>query len=370
MRALPAAIVAAVLSLGALGCGDDGEPAEPTTPTAPPGVVGVVPQAEIFEEDLDRMAQGKITTMRVVVPWGLIDSTEKPDDLNWGYLDPIVVAAAERGIQVIPTIYGTPAWVAEGLDGNECDPDCSSYAPRSPEAIDAFGRFVGALAERYGPGGEVWGATPFDPRPFKSWQIWNEQNSPTFYMPEVDPEAYAAMLTEAAGQIREVDGDAELILGGMFGTPFKGEPPALSAWEFLDELYAIEGSRDAFDAVGSHPYAAHLGKVEQQVERMHDAIERAGDDASIWITEVGASSDYGDNPLAKGPEAQAAILQETFEFFVAQREELDIKGVTWYSWRDAAAPQCDWCPGSGLFEETSLEPKPAWDAFVAFTGGS
>ena len=45
--------------------------------------------------------------------------------------------------------------------------------------------------------------------------------------------------------------------------------------------------------------------------------------------------------------------------------------MTWYSWRDTSDPtQCDWCPGSGLFPETTLDPKPAWDAFVSFTGGS
>jgi polysaccharide biosynthesis protein PslG len=370
MRALPAAIVAAILSAVALGCGDGSEPAEPSTPTAPPGFFGVVPQAEIFEEDLDRMAAGKITTMRVVVAWGLIDPTPKPDDLNWAYLDPIVTGAAERGIRVVPTIYGTPAWVAEGLDGNECDTDCASYAPRSPEAIEAFGRFVGALADRYGPDGEVWADPAVEDQPFRSWQIWNEQNSPTFYMPEVDPEAYADMLDAAATEIRKVDPDAEVILGGMFGTPFKGEPPALSAWEFLEELYAIDGARDLFDAVASHPYAAHEGKIEAQVERLHEVIERVGDDASIWITEIGASSDEGDNPLTRGAEAQAALLREAFTFFVEQREELNIEGVTWYSWRDTTTAQCDWCAGSGLFEAESLTPKPAWEAFVAFTGGS
>ena len=50
---------------------------------------------------------------------------------------------------------------------------------------------------------------------------------------------------------------------------------------------------------------------------------------------------------------------------------MNIEGVTWYAWRDTSDPtQCEWCPGAGLFDETSLVPKPAWDEFVAFTGGS
>ncbi len=162
----------------------------------------------------------------------------------------------------------------------------------------------------------------------------------------------------------------------MFGTPFKGKPPALSAPDFLRQLYAIDGAREQFDAVAAHPYAAHEGKIELQVRLLHDEIERADDDAGLWITEVGASSDEGDDcetpcPLERGPEGQAEQLTEAFTFFLNQRRAWDIEGVTWYSWRDTSDPnQCDWCPGSGLFEEASLEPKPAWDAFTAFTGGS
>jgi hypothetical protein len=105
---------------------------------------------------------------------------------------------------------------------------------------------------------------------------------------------------------------------------------------------------------------------------MHDEILRAGDDADMWITEVGASSDTGKNALERGPEGQAAQLREAFDFFVGKRQEWNIEAVTWYSWQDTPPDlsQCDWCAGSGLFEDGTLTPKPAWDAFVSFTGGS
>jgi hypothetical protein len=123
--------------------------------------------------------------------------------------------------------------------------------------------------------------------------------------------------------------------------------------------------------VAAHPYAPHEAGIEPQVERLHDEIVRAGDTAGIWITEVGSSSDTGANPLERGPEGQAEQLREAFEFFLQHRETWDIKGVTWFSWRDLTDPnQCDWCPGSGLFEEDSLTPKPAWEEFVSFTGGT
>ena len=157
----------------------------------------------------------------------------------------------------------------------------------------------------------------------------------------------------------------------MFGTPFQGKPPALTAADFLRRLYEIDDSRAAFDAVAAHPYAAHEGKIELQVRLLHDEIVRAGDDAGLWITEVGASSDQGPNALERGPEGQAAMLRNAFNYFLAQRRAFDIEGVTWYSWRDASDPTS--APGArtpGSSTEASLTPKPAWDAFVSFTGGS
>ena len=374
MKALLAAAVAAgILALGVAGCGSNTPPEEPQAADAPKEFFGVVPQSLLTEEDLSRMREGRVGTIRLVIPWGALAPDEKDaKQVDFSSVDPILLSAAENGVRVVPTIYGTPTWVAEGLDGYGCDPGCGPYAPTSDEALAAWKDFVDQLVERYGPDGDLWTAHPeLDRVPVRSWQIWNEQNSPTFYQPEVDPASYERLLDTASEAIKDRDPDAEVILGGMFGTPFNGKPPALSAPDFLRQLYAIDGAREQFDAVAAHPYAAHEGKIELQVHLLHDEIERADDDAGLWITEVGASSADGPNPLDRGPEGQAQQLTDAFTFFLNRRRAWNIEGVTWYSWRDTSDPnQCDWCPGSGLFEEASLEPKPAWDAFTAFTGGS
>jgi hypothetical protein len=373
---LVATAVAALFCLAAVGCGGgNGTDTPPTTAAdVPDEFFGVVPQTQLEETDIARMQQGNIGVLRLVLPWGLMDATKKNDDpIDFAFADSIVLKAAEHGIRVIPTIYGTPDWVAEGLDDNDCSPTCANYAPRSPEAIEAFADFMTALVEHYGPEGMLWQMSPgVDPLPVRSWQIWNEQNSPTFYEPEVDPAAYTELVEASAEAIHKRDPEAEIILGGMFGTPFQGKPPAIKADEFLRDMYAIEGAEEAFDAVAAHPYAPHQSKIEQQVKLLHDEMVRAGDaNAGLWITEVGASSDEGSNPLERGPEGQAELLRDAMEYFVEKREEFNIKGVTWYSWRDLADDsQCDWCPGSGLFEADSLESKPAWQALMSFTGGS
>ena len=235
---------------------------------------------------------------------------ESTNEVDFSSIDPTVLKAAENGVRLIPTIYGTPPWVAEGLDGNDCGDECAAYAPSSDEALAEWKDFVGQLVDRYGPDGELWKThAEVDPEPIRTWQIWNEQNSPTFYQPEVDPAGYTKLVESASAAITERDPEAEVILGGMFGTPFQGKPPALSAWEFLRQMYAIEGARDSFDAVAAHPYAAHEGKIEAQVARIHEEVQHADDNAGLWITEVGASSDEGKNPLEMGPEGQAEQLR-------------------------------------------------------------
>jgi hypothetical protein len=283
----------------------------------------------------------------------------------------VVGAAARNGVAVLPFLYGTPAWAAE-LDGSDCvELECATFAPRSDEALEAWGTFVGAAVERYGPDGEFWAENPDLPEePIRAWQIWNEQNSPTFYQPAPDVPGYAKLLATAEEAIHAQDPAAEVVLGGMFGTPLNGDPPAFTAWEYLDQLYALEGAAETFEGVGAHPYAAKLAKVGSQVELMREAIERADDDASLWITEVGWASGGAENPLNRGPEGQANRLTQAYELFIERRREWNIRTVTWFAWRDfQGGGLCEWCPEAGLFDEAELAAKPSWEAFTELTGG-
>ena len=372
---LATALVTLAACIAALGCGSDGGDTTTVASDAPPTFFGVVPQTTLTDADLDRMGAGGVGTMRLVFPWHDLDQTEEPGDTNLSTIDPVVLGAARNGIQVVPTIFSAPDWVAQGLDGVECGPDletsCAIYAPQSEEALAAWGDFVGEMVDRYGPDGELWAAHPdIEPLPIRAWQIWNEQNSPTFFAPKPDPDAYGALLSSAADAIRKRDPGAEVLLGGMFQTNGRGD--LILADDFLSRLYGIEGAREDFDAVAAHPYAANLTNIKEQVELMHDEIDRAGDDASLWVTEIGASSADDGNPLQLGEQGQAELLRGAVDFFLSKRAEWDIASVIWYSWRDTPedAGVCDWCANSGLFPLESLTPKPAWGAFTSFTGGT
>ena len=224
-------------------------------------------------------------------------------------------------------------------------------SPRaSAGGLAAFKAFTADLVKRYGPNGTFWAANPSLPeKPIRAWQIWNEQNSPSFYGPKPNVKAYAKLLDAANKAISSVDPKAEVILGGMFGTPQQGRKPSIFAWNFLDKLYTIKGAKKDFDGVGIHPYAGQMTKVIQQTELMIESIRDARDrTATTWITELGWASSGPANPLVKGSKGQAQRLKDAFNYFLKNRRKFKTQTVIWYSWRDHDGEGlCEWCAGSG-----------------------
>ena len=287
---------------------------------------GVTPQRPLGSADVDRMGQAQVGTLRFEVSWALIDPTSAPGDYNWAATDALVADAARNGIELLPFVYSTPTWVATELDRHNCSgAECYPFAPRSTPAKRAWETFLRDLVLRYGPNGEFWTLNPTLPRDeIRTWQLWNEQNSPSFYKPKPKAKAYAKLLDAASRGIRSADGGAEIVLGGMFGTPLGGRKPGISAWRFLEGLYNVKGAKKNFDGVAPHPYAAKLKKVKAQVNLIRDEM-RAGRDrnADLWITELGWGSGGPKNPLNRGPSGPGAAAEAGLQVLRAQAPRLE-----------------------------------------------
>ena len=201
----------------------------------PAGFYGVSPQKQLGAADVDRMGRAKVGTLRFEIPWGHIDPSPAAGDNNWAATDALVADAARNGIELLPFFYSTPAWVAKGLDRQRCsDTKCFPFAPRSRAALTAWQTFVADAAARYGPNGEFWAQNPQLPDdPIRAWQIWNEQNSPSFYRPKPKPKAFAKLLDASSRGIKSVDRGAEIILGVCSGRPLaaasRGSRPGSSS---------------------------------------------------------------------------------------------------------------------------------------------
>jgi len=333
---------------------------------------GVGPQTALTTQDIDRMGRGKVGTLRFQIFWAGRNTAR--GEYDWGPVDETVRDAARNNIRLLPFIFGTPDWVAK-LDGRNCErSECWTYAPRGTEALAAWSSFLREAARRYGPDGTFWTQNPVLPKnPIRHWQIWNEQNSPSWYKPKPKVGGYADLLEAADRALGAVDPAADVIVGGLFYSPLQGTGSAMFSDDYLRRLYNIKGARKHFDAIAPHPYASRLRDVKFQVKVLRKEMRKAGDrKSSIWVTEVGWASGGPKHPLIKGRRGQADRLRGVYRLFLKKRRAWNIETVAWFSWRDDPNPSagvCDWCPLSGLMT-ADLQPKPAWKEFVRFTGGS
>lgn len=337
--------------------------------SVPPSFFGVVPQGPVGTADYARMATAKVGTVRFQLSWAVANPA--PDTYDWTASDAIVGGAATARIRTLPFLFETPTWVT-AIEGASCDTSCAVHAPTSATSLRAWRIFAKAAARRYGPGGEYWALHPTIPaRPIRVWQIWNEQNSSTFFRPKPSPRRFLELLRPAHDAITAVDPGARIVLGGMFGLPRSGPDGSIPAWRFLSRLYR-RGGAAAFDGVAAHPYAPTLSGVISQIERLRAVMARADDARTgLWVTELGWASSGPASGLNPGPGGQAQRLRQSFRRLLAERRRLRLSGIDWYSWRDRPATTdglCSWCPGSGLFD-INLDAKPALAAFTAFTGG-
>ena len=332
---------------------------------------GVTPQTKLERVDFTRMAAAGVGTLRYGVSWNDMDPMPTsgaelfgPRPYRWWLLDPLVYLAAKRGIAVLPTIYGTPHWVAT-MQG--CVSNCHKLGPNTIGGYIAFSLFMRAAVERYGPGGDFWVEHPSLPRrPIRTWQIWNEQNSSDYWKPQPNVRDYAGLVVAGGEAVHDADPGAKVILGGMIGEPAQEGKKTVSGWDFVARLYADRRVRRAFDGIAIHPYGKTIAQIKRTIWRWRKELRhaRAMRDR-IWVTEIGWASGGPKHPLNRGARGQAELVTEAFEYLAEKREELRIANVDYYAWRDAApgADQCEWCAKSGLLRYAGRTPKPAFEAF-------
>jgi polysaccharide biosynthesis protein PslG len=355
--ALVTALAAVVLAPSSVdGAGTGGEPL----------TIGVVPQRTYDDRDTDAMRDAGITSMRVWFPWAQIE--RRQGDRNWEPLDRAVATNAEAGITTLPFLFGTPEWAARA-DGEFCSGTaCMPFAPRTEESRRAFAEFAAAAVRRYGPDGTFWDQhRALDPLPIDVWQVWNEPNLVSFHAPAVDPLAYAAMVMPVAEAIHEVDPKAQVLLAGLTGT--ESNDRRMSTGAFLTALYSVPDVATTFDGIAVHPYNRKARGTLQQVKAARRIADAHGDDAGIWVTELGwASGGKRRWGLVKSPEGQARLLTKVIGRLADHADDWGVHAVYWYSWRDTDRGEavCGWCPWSGLLDRLGHE-KPAYDALRELT---
>ncbi len=177
---------------------------------------GVVSAEHPSVQDYSRMGSARIGTLRLIFNWQSIQPFG-PGAYDWSSYDDLIGQAAQQGIRVLPTIYASPSWAA-----------AQPQHPPSSDHYDEFTAFCRAAAARYGSNGSFWALNPSLPKtPIIDWQLWNEVNSPSFWLPESQPGGYKQLLVHAHAGIKGVDPKARIVLAGMYATP---GGPGRSPW--------------------------------------------------------------------------------------------------------------------------------------------
>lgn len=337
-------------------------PAAPAAPI-PASFWGVNPVAVPTDAQLARTAEGGVGSIRVPLKWSVVQPTAGAEP-DWEGFDLLVAGPARQHLQVLPVVWGSPRWVAPS----------ERHLPVSGAQLKAWSGFLRAAVGRYGPGGSFWDEhapgspdpLPYDP--IRIWQIWNEPNFFYFADP-VSPPAYAKLVKASRKALSAADPGADLLLGGMFGTPAQRPPRAYEGAAFLSMLYRVKGIATSFDGVALHPYANSAAEVPAQIDALRATMKENGDASTgLWITELSWGS-AARGPFQKGLKGQGQELARAFSILRDGRNRWRLKGIHWYSLTDDPNPDaCNFCASAGLFT-ASFRPKPAWNRFTAFARG-
>jgi Glycosyl hydrolase catalytic core/Beta-galactosidase len=363
-------LVGCALALAVLSWGVAAAPASAQVPRE---FWGVIPINNLSAQEINKMGAANVGTLRQLVLWPEIEPSR--DNYNWSYLDFLVAGAAANGIEILPFPYGTPSWVkvkCRKLGRKKC----VRVPPLSKDGRAAWIDFLQDFVGRYGPQGAFWTDTTdaYDPPylPITEVQVWNEPSSQTYWQPKPKPKQYGALVKISHDAIAAVDPGVQIVLAGLFPSPELGEQYRFT--KFLQKLFQVKGIGDYFDIAAFHPYARTIARLRNQITTIRQVMSRGGVGGKpLWITELGWGSapPVANRPLIKGVEGQRDHLISGFELIESNRNQWNLAGVIWYSWRDPGIEygNCPFCSSSGLLERNG-DPKPSWFAYLGFTGGT
>jgi hypothetical protein len=319
---------------------------------------GIVEGPVLDDTDMGTMKTLHVQTDRFLLNWGWVQPTKTA--YKWGPPDRFIGDLAAHGIRAVPSVWGNPSWIA---GSSSTPPIGGTYSQQQ------WRTFLKALVQRYGPGGEYWGARYHSqfganatPLPITSWQIWNEPNLKKYFAPVPSPGQYARLLQISYPSIKQLDPKAKVVLGGMTA---RGD---ISATDFLKKLYAVAGIKAFFDATALHPYAPTLDQVKKAIQGFRSAMVSHADGATpLWISELAWGSDPPDAAgINKGPTGQAQLLTKAYKMILANRKSWNVQHLFWYLLRDPVDPvaSCSFCASAGILRANRTR-KPSYYAFKA-----
>jgi polysaccharide biosynthesis protein PslG len=294
-----------------------------------------------------------IGLIRQTFDWSTIERS--PGHYDFSYHDEFVAAAASHGITVLPILFRAPDFHLGKRHGDHACP------PRSNGTLAAFAQ---ALVKRYGPKGTLWAERPgLRKLPMRSWQIWNEPSLRQYWCGRPNARQYVAMLRTVGKAIKKADRGAHVVTAGI---PPSTQSGAVRIHTFIDQMYRAKAAR-YFDSLAINSYARDHKELGRLLKSVRKLMNRRGDrGGSIWITELGWGDRGVKHRFVVGEKGQATRISKSLSLIRKLRAKLRIRGVVYYSWRDAKPypPHYDddWGLHTGLLDLQGT-PKAGFHAF-------
>ena len=327
----------------------------PAAATASPSVrFGIQDDAYLstgpsLEPSLQTLDQLGVGLVRYLLNWRAIAPRKpkhptSPGDpaYDWTITDAVLGALHAHGIDVLATLYRTPAW-ANGGKGPAV----------APTSTSAFASFAAAVAKRY-----PW---------LRLWEIWNEPNLRTFLRPN-SPGVYVQRLLNPAYAELHALNPANRVAGGA--TSPRSTNTGLSPVRFMRGMRAAHARLDVYS---HHPYPVTRGErpfgfapgvcryctgvlTMANLPKLVAEVRRDFGPRRIWLTEYGNTT----NPPSPGGVSWSLQAQYVAESAWRARSTPLVDVLVQFMLRDEAGPKA-WT--TGLVASTGLL-KPSFNSFM------
>ena len=307
----------------------------------------------------DRAVHANATMMKTTVYWFNTAPRRPANAANpfdpaykWEDVDEFVRQAADRDLEVMLSIWGTPSWAGPGRN-------------RMPRRLADLRNFARAMATRY--------SGRYRDFPFvRFYTIWNEPNLTLFLAPQYDarkrsvaPRNYARLYRAAYAGIKA--GSRNALVGIGETSPRKLSTSASHAPARFAQLLAQQKPRLRFDAWAHHPYGSPANQPPTQtvgwpnintasLPRFATSLDKwfKRKNIRIWVTEYGHET-RPEDPRGVPYATQARYLR-TAVGMLRRNPRVDM--LVWFAIRDNEVNIWQ----SGLLTESGLE-KPGFDLY-------
>jgi hypothetical protein len=225
----------------------------PTPEKSPYGICAHVSRHgdhELAEGEFKLMRQAGIGWARTDFDWTTVQQAQG-GPWDFSLFDATVDKAEEAGVTILPILgYDVP------------------WASPAYRHMDLWREYVQKTVGRYK-----------DRLPY--WEVWNEPDLLQFWKETPDPANYTLLLKAAYQEIKAVNPDLKVVLGGLSGIPY----------DFIEGIYKAGGGA-FFDVMAVHPYrypdTPEARSLKDDLDKLRQLMANYGDsEKPVWITEIG-----------------------------------------------------------------------------------